>query len=211
MLFRSAVDDLIAALSVHVNEKDYYYRIRALDATTLSEVERAARMIYLNKTCYNGLYRVNRSGQFNVPFGSYKHPTICDADNLRAASHVLQSANILLGDYRMCLETAQAGDFIYLDPPYYPLSKTSSFTSYTQDGFTADDQARLAQTVRDLHKRGCYILQSNSDAPLIRDLYADFRIETIPANRAINSKADKRGPINELVILNFAPTGNLLC
>ncbi len=200
---RDHVDDVIAALSAHLNEKDYYYQVRAQSPESLTPIERAARFIYLNKTCYNGLYRVNRRGQFNVPFGSYRNPTICDEPNLRAASRALQEVTLLHADYESTLKSAQAGDFIYFDPPYQPVSKTASFTSYTDAPFGEEDQIRLAEAMRVLSARGCYVMQSNSDTPLIRQLYDGFHIETIQANRAINCKASGRGAVTELVITNY--------
>lgn len=206
---RDHVDELIAALRPHVNDRDHFYRVRAQDPASLTPIERAARLIYLNKTCYNGLYRVNRSGQFNVPFGRYSSPAICDVVNLRAASAVLQRAELMVGDYETILRAAQPGDFIYFDPPYHPISKTASFTSYTRTPFGAEEQARLARTFAHLHEIGCYVMQSNSDTPLIRDLYAPFRIATIQALRSINSKATRRGPVTELVIMNYDAAGSL--
>jgi DNA adenine methylase len=207
---RDSMGDLIAALGMHVNAAEHYYRVRAQDPATLSSVERAARLIYLNKTCYNGLYRVNREGRFNVPFGRYRNPTICDRANLEAASRALRDATLAIGDHETTLCDATAGDFIYFDPPYQPVSRTASFTSYTDARFDAGEQERLASTYRRLHRAGCYLMLSNSDAPLIRDLYAGFRIETIAANRAINCRADGRGPVAELVIANYTPDGALL-
>jgi DNA adenine methylase len=207
---RDRVGELIAALGAHVNTADHYYRVRAQDPATLSAMERAARLIYLNKTCYNGLYRVNRQGRFNVPFGRYRNPTICDPANLEAASRALRHATLAVGDHETALRDATGGDFVYFDPPYQPVSRTASFTSYTDARFDASEQERLARTYRRLHRAGCYLMLSNSDTPLIRDLYAGFRIETIAANRAINCRADGRGPVAELVIVNYRPDGALL-
>lgn len=207
---RDHTAELIAALRQHVYARDHYYAVRAQNPAALSPVERAARLIYLNKTCFNGLYRVNRRGQFNVPFGCYTNPTICDAPNLEAAARALCLATLILGDYATVLRDACLGDFIYFDPPYHPLSPTATFTSYTDRSFDAADQARLAQTFRRLHAAGCYLMQSNSDTPLIHELYAGFRIARITANRAINSRADRRGPISELVITNYSEDGELL-
>lgn len=207
---RDHTAELIAALRLHVYARSYYYAVRAQDPAALSSVERAARLIYLNKTCFNGLYRVNSQGQFNVPFGRYTNPTICDAGNLEAAACALRPATLILGDYDAVLHDAGTGDFIYYDPPYHPLSPTASFTSYTDRSFDATDQARLAQTFRRLHAASCYLMQSNSDTPLIHELYAGFRIACITANRAINSRADRRGPISELVITNYSEDGELL-
>jgi len=202
------VENLILALQKHDNKKEYYYQVRALDPATLPPVERAARLIFLNKTCYNGLYRVNRKGQFNVPFGRYRNPPICDPDGLRAASLALQSAELRMADFEEAVSTARGLDFIYFDPPYQPISKTSSFTGYTAGKFDDAEQKRLAAVFRDLHQRGCYVMLSNSNAPLVRELYADFQITEIKANRAINSRPDGRGKITECLITNYS--GNMI-
>lgn len=203
-ILRDDVEGLIKALSVHYNDHDYFYKVRAYDPATLSPVERAARFIFLNRTCYNGLYRVNRRGQFNVPFGGYRNPTICDASRLRAASAALQGLHLEVADFEIVLELAQGGDLIYFDPPYEPLSATSSFTSYTHNGFTNADQRRLAEMYCSLDGRGCFLMLSNSNTPLIHELYDGFHKHEISARRAINSKADGRGAIKELLVTNFA-------
>ncbi len=200
---KNKVEDLIQALQKHRNEEAYYYQVRSQNPETLSSVERAARFIFLNKTCYNGLYRVNSSGQFNVPFGRYKSPLICDPFGLRAANLALQRAEIVAADFEAALANAEHHDFVYCDPPYHPLSETSSFTAYTAGKFGISDQERLARVYRDLDRRGCYVMLSNSDMPLIRELYADFRIIEVQAPRAISSKADGRGKITELLIINY--------
>jgi DNA adenine methylase len=200
------VDELILALKIHRNEREYFYEVRALNPKELSPVQRAARLIYLNKTCYNGLYRVNSKGQFNVPFGRYKNPTICDEVGLHAASLALQSAEIKQNNFESILKQARPNDFIYFDPPYQPLNKTSSFTSYTSDKFGEAEQKRLAEVFTELAEHGCYVMLSNSDAQLIRKLYRDFTIYEIQAGRAINSKAAGRGKITELLIVNVPNT-----
>jgi DNA adenine methylase len=170
----------------------------------LSPVERAARFIYLNKTCFNGLYRVNRKGQFNVPFGSFKAPPrLYDEENLRSVSQLLRDANIVETSFDHTLAAAGAGDFVYLDPPYVPLSDSSSFTTYTVDGFVTYDQYWLKAQFNRLTERGCKVLLSNSDTPFTRWLYADFDVNTVYASRAINSNGDGRQCITELVIKNF--------
>jgi DNA adenine methylase len=179
----------------------FYYARRA--AVPASPAAAAARLIFLNRTCYNGLYRVNRRGQFNVPFGRHANPTICDEPGLRAASAALQRAHLEVADFEIVLRLAEPGDLVYFDPPYAPLSPTSSFTNYTTDGFTNADQARLADVYRALDRRGCLLMLSNSSAPLIRDLYQDFHLNEISARRAINSKPDRRGIITELLITNY--------
>ena len=206
-LVRDDVDGVIKALQPHRNEADYYYHIRAQDPGQLSAVQRAARLIYLNKTCYNGLYRENSRGEFNVPFGRYKNPTICDEARLRAASRALQDVKLVAADFEEVVTQTQAGDFLYFDPPYAPLNATSSFTSYNSYGFTADDQKRLAATVKRLDVQGCRVMVSNSSAPLIYELYTGngYHIQSIQARRNINSKADRRGPVRELLITNYPP------
>ena len=197
------VEELIQALKVHRNEKDYFYEVRARKPEDLTPIERASRFIFLNKTCFNGLYRVNSKGQFNVPFGRYKNPRICDEEGLRAASLALRNSTLLVGDFEQTLSKAKPTDFVYLDPPYHPISATSSFTSYTSDKFEESEQERLADIYSELVNRGCFVMLSNSDTPLIRKLYKDFSINEIQANRAISSKADGRGKIGELLIINY--------
>lgn len=197
------VEELIEALKIHKNERDYYYKIRSQNPSELTRVTRAARLIFLNKTCFNGLYRVNSKGQFNVPFGRHKNPAICDADGLHAASMALQQAEISSGDFESVLGRVQPKDFIYFDPPYHPLNRSSSFTSYTSGRFGEEEQRRLAETYRQLAARGCFVMLSNSDTPLIRELYRDFHIHEIQASRAINSKPEGRGKITELLIINY--------
>ncbi len=207
-VYRSVRDDLdqvVSALKLHRNEADYYYTVRAQNPADLSPAERAARLIYLNKTCYNGLYRENSKGEFNVPFGRYKNPKICDEARLRAASAVLQGVDLQVADFSDAVETAVAGDFVYFDPPYVPLSATSNFTSYNKRGFGREDQERLANTVAQLTDRGIKVMLSNSSAPLVYDLYgrSSYRIIDIRARRNINSNASRRGLVKELLILNY--------
>ncbi|MBD3260431.1 MAG: Dam family site-specific DNA-(adenine-N6)-methyltransferase [Candidatus Altiarchaeales archaeon] len=204
---RGHIDELIAMLKFHQenHSKGYYYRIRELDRLPikLNHIERAARTLYLNKTCYNGLYRVNSKGQFNSPMGSYKNPNIANESVLRQASEALQDAFLMSGDFSGVLNWAMRGDFVYFDPPYDPISDTANYTGYTANGFDDKDQFRLWVLFRDLTNRGCYCMLSNADTELVRDTYKHFRIETVQARRAVNSKAGKRGPINEVVILNY--------
>jgi DNA adenine methylase len=189
----------------HGHSRDYYYNVRNLDrnAKQLNDIERAARILYLNKTCFNGLFRVNSKGQFNVPIGSYKNPRILDEELLRAASLALQQAVVEVRDFRSIVDLAQAGDFFYFDPPYDPVSKTASFTSYTSDSFGDDDQSELADVFQRLTDKGCLCMLSNSHTELVLDLYRRFRIEIVTANRAINSDPQKRGGILEVVVLNY--------
>lgn len=195
-----ALIDALAALSP---DEDTYYRIRGTDPEALSPVERAARLLYLNRTCYNGLYRVNAKGGFNVPFGRHKNPTICNAEGLMAASRVLAGKTLARRPYMAVLEEAAPGDFVYFDPPYHPLNATSSFTQYTPGSFTARDQADLAEVFSELARRGVKVMLSNSDTPLIRELYDGFIVSEVQAPRMVNRNAAKRGPVTELVIRNY--------
>lgn len=204
---RNSVEPLITQLQTIKHSKRTFYKIRAADRRTdywtLSAVERAARFIYLNKTCFNGLYRVNSRGEFNVPFGSYKKPNFIDSENLRACSVLLQQVKIERASFENVLHHAQAGDFVYFDPPYVPLSDTASFTAYDSEGFTSEDQIRLRDVFRELTDRKVNAMLSNSNTSLIRQLYAGFNIHEVLAPRAINSKAEKRGKISELVVTNY--------
>lgn len=195
--------ELLRALQVHKNEEQYFYGIRGLNPSELTSLERAARFIYLNKTCYNGLYRVNKSGEFNVPFGRYTNPTIADEKGILAASAILKAAHLEVADFEIILNYATENDLVYFDPPYQPLNTTSNFTNYTPGGFTINDQYRLARVYETLHKRGCILMLSNSDTSLIRDLYSSYQIHEIYAKRVINSNPLGRGEITELLITNL--------
>ncbi len=202
---RDDLDSLIPVLQQHKNERDYYYEVRRQEPAQLTPAERAARLLFLNRTCYNGLYRENSSGAFNVPFGRYKNPKICDEPRLRAASQALQEVELRGGDFTEAVRDAQKGDFVYFDPPYVPLSATSNFTGYNRYGFSAADHQRLAATFQELSDRGCRAMLSNSSAPFVRELYdgRGFRILEVQARRNINSNGKRRGPITELLILNY--------
>jgi DNA adenine methylase len=200
---RDSVEELITSLKKHINEKEYYYYVRGQCPDQLSVIERASRFIYLNKTCYNGLYRVNKAGIFNVPFGKYKNPKIVDELNLRAANYYLQSVRLTATNFEEATQAAAEGDFVYLDPPYHPLNNTSKFTNYAENGFTSVDQQKLFIHYRQLHSKGCLLMLSNSDTPFIRDLYAGFDIREVNAKRMINCQSNKRGEIKELVIRNY--------
>ena len=202
-VIQTDVEALIECLTGHVNSREHYYRVRATDPSLLSRVERAARFIYLNKTCYNGLWRVNKKGQFNAPFGRYKNPLICDHENLRSVSQALKGVMLLCEDFEVAVKSAQSGDFVYFDPPYHPVSETAYFTSYVDDGFGPEEQERLAEVFRELSDKGVLVMLSNSDREYIRDLYRGFRIESVQAKRAINCRADRRGPVSELIIRNY--------
>ncbi len=189
------------------HNKEFYYQIRELDRTDnykkLNNIIKAARFIYLNKTCFNGLYRVNKKGYFNVPMGKYKTPKILDENNILLVSKALQNTIIKHSDYKKVLEYAQKEDFIYFDPPYYPLTETSNFTSYTQEKFLKKEQIELFETFDILSQKGCFVLESNSDTKFINNLYNKFKIKKVFANRSINSKANNRGKITEVLIRNY--------
>ncbi|NHI93447.1 MAG: DNA adenine methylase [Candidatus Lokiarchaeota archaeon] len=206
-VIKKNVTELIESLKKHVNKKSYFYEIRGLDRDLkaykrLSDVERASRTIFLNRCCYNGLYRVNSKGQFNVPFGKYKNPNFCDEKNLNAVHQTLQGVEIYKGSFETCLEFAKKGDFVYLDPPYHPISNTAYFTSYTKKNFGKESQEKLFQIFQELDSQGCKVMLSNSHEKFILNLYKNYRIVTIRAKRAINSIASKRGEIKETLILN---------
>jgi DNA adenine methylase len=213
LCYQTIRDDLAGLLpplrrhKPHRLDAGYYYSVRAQDRQPdfahRPATERAARTLFLNRTCYNGLYRVNRQGHFNVPFGRYKNPRIVHEQNLRAVSEALQNTDLHSDDFGCCQEWAAGGDLVYLDPPYDPLSATASFTSYTSTAFDESEQHRLADLFRRLDATGCLIMLSNSDTGLIRELYAGYRIEVLQARRAINSKGNGRTAIPELLILNY--------
>ncbi len=211
-IIRNNVEELITALKYLQDEyskspKSYYYQLR--DKTKgLNKIENAARFITLNKTCYNGLYRVNKKGLFNVPIGRYKNPLICDPVNLRKMSIVLSQSASYLGviDYKKILvEKADKDDFVYLDPPFHPISNTANFTSYTNSGFSFEDQKELATIFKELTRRGCKLLLSNSNTEEIRRLYSDFShlTELALVNRSINAVGSKRVGHVELLIRNY--------
>ena len=204
-VIRDNVEELISKLKFHRenHNKEYFYAIRELVPNILSKVERASIFIYLNKTCFNGLYRVNSKGKFNVPIGSYKNPSIFQEKDLKELSEILKKTKILKMNFEKALDYAKKGDFIYFDPPYYPLKKGKSFTTYTKDNFLEKEQEKLAYVFRELDKKGCKVMLSNSDTEFIKSLYEEFNIHIVKANRMINSDATKRGEINELVITNY--------
>lgn len=183
------------------HSKEHYYQIRSTAGKT--EIEQAARFIYLNRTCFNGLYRENSKGEFNVPIGRYKNPRICYPDALRSASAALKPAQLRVESFETVLERAIPQDFVYFDPPYYPISQTSRFTAYSRFAFTEQSQIQLRNTFAALANRGVKVMLSNSDCPFILDLYDGFRIHTIAATRAINSNAQRRGKITEVLITSY--------
>jgi DNA adenine methylase len=199
-----AVIEQLARLSAaHGPERYYHVRDRYNHGTRLSAPERAAIFIYLNKTCFNGLHRVNRRGEFNVPAGRYANPRILDAELLRAASRELARAQLRCDSFESLIAYAKPGDFIYFDPPYAPASPTANFTAYAQDGFGHEEQVRLRDVFRELDRRRCKLMLSNSDVPAMRELYAKFNIDVVAAPRAVNCDATKRGLVSEIVVRNY--------
>jgi DNA adenine methylase len=202
--------ELMRQLDAHAAEfkvkgDDYFYFIRARHDLTGDEqkiVERAASMIFLNKTCFNGLWRVNASGKFNVPVGSNKKPGLYDEGNIYAASRALQGVHLEVQDFRRTFSETRRGDFIYVDPPYYPVSSTANFTSYTKEDFGEGEQRELHAVFAEAAQRGVRVMLSNSDTPFIRRLYRDFQIGTVQARRMINCDGSKRGAVNEVVVIN---------
>ncbi len=204
---RNNVYELIKDLSKHEVSKEYFLEIRNIDRTEqyteLSDVERASRFIYLNRTCFNGMYRVNSQGQFNVPFGYYKNPRIIDENNLLNCSELLKKTEIKCADFSEILTKVKKGDFVYFDPPYVPLNETSSFTSYTKDGFDIDMQFKLRDVCDELATMGVKFMLSNSDTKLVNELYANYEIKKVFASRQINANADGRGKITEVLVRNY--------
>lgn len=211
-VIRDDVDALVAALALHENTLEHFTLVRGLDRdkaaySLLPDVERAARLLYLNKTCYNGLYRVNASGEFNTPFGKYANPNIVNEKVLRAVSRFLNNRPVELcsQDFAEVLDRLPKGAFVYLDPPYDPISDTANFTGYNKGGFGRDEQLRLKACCDDLTGRGIKFLLSNSATDFIRELYQDrrYNIRTVAANRPVNSAADRRGAVEEVLIRNY--------
>ncbi len=209
LVIRNELDELIADLKKHKNEPEYFYGIRSLDRNEqfkkLTAVQRASRIIFLNKTCFNGLYRVNSSGEFNSPFGRYKNPNIINEPTLKAVNKFLSTNNIDIksGDYSTVLKQIDKKCFVYLDPPYHPISESSNFTGYVQGGWNIYDQVALKTVCDELNSKGIKFLLSNSSADFIKDLYKDYIIKSVKANRSINSNGADRGEITELLIRNY--------
>jgi DNA adenine methylase len=199
---RDDVESVIALLKTYPHDSAFFYELREREIDAQSDTEVAAWFIYLNKTGYNGLYRVNRRNRFNVPFGRYVNPTICDHSTLRACAAALRHVDLLVvDDFGTVVGRAKPGDFVYFDPPYVPLSTTASFTSYTSGGFGRKEQTRLRDVARGLKRDGVSILLSNSSAPLVRELYSEgFRIEEVSATRFVNSRGSGRGAIPEFIV-----------
>lgn len=204
---RDNVEELIADLSSHENSLEYFTQIREIDRdstySTLCKVKRASRFIYLNKTCFNGLYRVNKKGYFNVPFGQYSNPKFLDRDALYAASSSLQNVQIECASFENILNYVSTGDFVYLDPPYIPLSTTASFTSYAKEDFGMNEQIALKELCDKLNALGVNFMLSNSDTEQSNELYKNYNIEKLYASRFINSKSSGRGKISEIVVRNY--------
>ena len=204
-------NELILALEEHerLNSEEYFYEIRALDRNEnyagMNNVEKAARIIYLNKTCFNGLFRVNQAGQFNSPYGKYKNPNIVNMPVVLAMSKYFNSNNIKIinGDYKNVLRNLRKGAFVYFDPPYMPISFSSSFTGYMENGFDKQQQIELKEECDKLNSKGIKFLLSNSDHPFIRELYREYKIIIVKAKRSINSSGNKRGGINEILVRNY--------
>ena len=204
-------ENLLKILGKHAenNSKDYYLKLRELDRRKaidkLSDVEKAARILYMLKVDFNGLYRVNKQNQFNVPYGRYKNPNIADRENIISVSNYFNQSNvdILNGDFEKAVENAQKDDFVYFDPPYVPVNPTSDFTSYTSKGFNISDQERLMNLFFSLSEKGVKVMLSNSDVDFVREMYRNANIHSVQANRFINSKSDKRGKIGEVIITNY--------
>ena len=209
-VIRDDVEELIDNLKKHENSSEYFYTIRDMDRNketyaAMSKVERASRLSYLNKTCFNGLFRVNSSGEFNSPFGHYKNPNIVNEPVLRAVNKYFSSSNITFcnEDFAVTLGRISKGSFVYLDPPYDPVSDTANFTGYNRGGFDRNEQIRLKQCCDELTQRGVKFMLSNSATTFIKELYKDYDISIVQAKRAINSDASKRGAIEEVLIRNY--------
>jgi DNA adenine methylase len=204
---RDELEAVVTALAGFRHDRDLFYEVRAQETAGMSDVDRAARFIFLNRTCFNGLWRVNAGGRFNVPFGKYKNPRILDADALAAASRALVGVEILSSDFAAVTGGLGRGDFAYLDPPYVPLSRTSSFTAYAKDGFGAGDQDRLARELRAMKRRGAKAMLSNADTPVTRELYGGLACHVIKAPRSISCDGGGRGDAGELVVTTWDAPG----
>ena len=209
-VIKENADALIEHLSRHENTPEYFYRIRDLDRdreayAALSDVEKASRLLYLNKTCYNGLFRVNASGAFNSPYGHYRRPNIVNEQTIRGVSRYFNSCDITFfsEDFAAVLDRVPRGGFVYLDPPYDPVSDTASFTGYNRGGFGREEQVRLKACCDALTARGVRFLLSNSATPFIRELYSSYHVSIVQARRAVNSVASRRGAIEEVLVHNY--------
>lgn len=208
-IIKTNPQELITLLRKFKHSSENFYEVRSQDRSKLSPLEMAARTVYLNRTCFNGLYRVNKQGHFNVPFGKYVNPKICDEENIHACSLALQDTNIVCDDYKSSLRThAKEGDLIFLDPPYLPISEYSDFKRYTKEQFYEEDHIELANEVKRLHELGCHVILTNSNHPLVHDLYGEFNIDVVKTRRSINSNSSKR--VGEDVIVNIPPKRRML-
>jgi DNA adenine methylase len=203
---KNDVHGLVDALRGYRYDRDTFYRVRDEIPSGRSDVERGARVIYLNRSCFNGLWRVNAAGKFNVPFGRYENPRILDEPGLLLAHEALSRADVVHADFEEVTRGLGAGDFAYFDPPYIPLSKTASFTAYARGGFGPKDQERLSRVLYELRERRVLAMLSNADTEDARELYRDFDIQVLRAPRAINSDAKKRGSVNELLVTSWGPS-----
>lgn len=204
-VIRDNPNKLIALLVTHKakNSSAHFYRVRSSKPAT--KEERAARFLYLNRTCFNGLHRVNSKGEFNVPFGKYKNPNVVQAEKIKELSKTFKNFNIATNDFEKVSKECKAGDFVYFDPPYYPLDRKPSFTKYAKGDFLENEQVQLAKLFNQLDERGVHCMLSNSDTQFIRKLYANYNIYTVQAKRMINCRADGRGKVNEVVVTNYSP------
>lgn len=209
-VIRDDVEELIEALKKYENTAEYFYKIRDMDRDqevyhSMSKVERASRLLYLNKTCFNGLFRVNSSGEFNSPFGHYKNPNIVNEPVLRAVNKYLIKSDVALynEDFERNLERVPNNGFVYLDPPYDPVSDTASFTGYNKGGFDRKEQERLKKCCDKLNKRGVKFMLSNSATEFIKDLYSDYDVRIVKAKRIINANVNGRGAVEEVLIRNY--------
>ena len=212
-VIKNNVDELIKELATHTNDENHFYLVRDWDRDKekyckLTEIQKAARIIYLNKTCYNGLFRVNNAGEFNSPFGHYKSPNIINAPILKAVSTYFNKAKIYFSntDYEEVLDNLKKGTFVYIDPPYDPISDTSNFTGYSKGGFDRNEQLRLKKCCDELNRRGIKFMLSNSATDFIKEQYSEYNITVVKAKRAINSNASKRGQVDEIVVRNYGET-----
>jgi DNA adenine methylase len=207
-IVRDDLNSLIELVSSYENNEQFYYKIRGLKTSDLSQLERAARILYLNKTCFNGLYRVNKKGEFNVPFAGYKNPTICDKEKLKKANEILQGKEILCSDYKeILLDNAESGDLVFLDPPYLSISDTADFKRYTKEFFYKNDHKELSQIFGELYNRGCTLILTNSNHPLVYDLYKEYKIEIHQTKRNINSNGNKRNG-QDIIVVGSQPSQN---
>lgn len=208
-VIKDSPKELIEDLKKHINESEYFYEVRSLDRTEkymmMSNIEKASRILYLNKTCYNGLFRVNSMGEFNTPFGKYKNPKIVEEITINAVSHYFNNSDIRITscDYKEALKGIRKGSFVYFDPPYDPVSDSSSFTGYAKGGFGKEEQIRLKEFCDILTQKGVKFLLSNSATPFIKELYKDYQINFVKAKRNINSKKELRGEVEEVLIRNY--------